>query len=324
VKTIVPLLAVLLLLTNRALSGLIEEGDAKAAKGDWDNAIIDYTKAIALEENDAVAYNDLGVARFSKDDLDEAILDFNKAIELKPDFAGAYGSRGAAKMSKFDFDGAISDFNKAIALKPDDNYFKNELWFAKNESTNSKPVLYLHRGKVKKLGNNLDGAIADYSKAIELKPDFAEAYFSRGFAKKDKGDLDGAITDYTKAIELKPNYALAYNNRGWCEFLKNDFSGATNDATRAIQINTNNRSYYDTRGWARYEAGDVAGALQDCETAVGLSQIGTWQAVETQGLVNFINGDYGMAREQWENTFHHDPSKKYLLPFIEKAKQNAK
>ncbi|WP_071839839.1 tetratricopeptide repeat protein [Synechococcus sp. KORDI-100] len=42
----------------------------------------------------------------------------------------------------------------------------------------------------------------------------AGAFFDSGVAKSDRGDLQGAISDYTKAIEYDPNYALFYNNRG--------------------------------------------------------------------------------------------------------------
>ena len=58
------------------------------------------------------------------------------------------------------------------------------------------------------------GAIADYSKAIELNPNDAEAYSSRGVAKHHLEDYRGAIADYSKAIELNPNYTNAYFNRG--------------------------------------------------------------------------------------------------------------
>ena len=47
------------------------------------------------------------------------------------------------------------------------------------------------------------------TKAIELKPDYADAYNNRGIARLDSGDLAGAIADYTKAIGLKPDYAYA-------------------------------------------------------------------------------------------------------------------
>ena len=45
----------------------------------------------------------------------------------------------------------------------------------------------------------------------------AIAYYNRGNAKDDKGDLDGAIADYNRAIELDPKLAIAYNNRGNAE-----------------------------------------------------------------------------------------------------------
>ena len=37
---------------------------------------------------------------------------------------------------------------------------------------------------------------------------------------QSKGDLDGAIADYSKAIQLRPNYADAYNYRGTAEQIK--------------------------------------------------------------------------------------------------------
>ena len=59
-----------------------------------------------------------------------------------------------------------------------------------------------------------DRAIADYTEAIRIKPDYAEAYRNRGVAYAEKGEYDRAIADYTEAIRLKPDYAEAYYNRG--------------------------------------------------------------------------------------------------------------
>jgi len=50
-----------------------------------------------------------------------------------------------------------------------------------------------------------DAAIACYSEAIRLKPDFADAYNNRGNAYDDKGEYDLAIKDYSAAIRLKPD-----------------------------------------------------------------------------------------------------------------------
>jgi tetratricopeptide (TPR) repeat protein len=62
---------------------------------------------------------------------------------------------------------------------------------------------YYDNGNLKQV-QDPNGAIADYSKAIELKPDFAEAYFNRAFCKHEIKDYKGAIADYSKSIEVWP------------------------------------------------------------------------------------------------------------------------
>ena len=60
----------------------------------------------------------------------------------------------------------------------------------------------------------LDHAIVDFTKAIELNPNYADAYYNRGVAYSNKGLVDRTIKDYTKVIALNPNYANAYYNLG--------------------------------------------------------------------------------------------------------------
>jgi tetratricopeptide (TPR) repeat protein len=61
---------------------------------------------------------------------------------------------------------------------------------------------FVKRGNVKYAKHDLDGAIADYSKAIELDPKLAEAYDSRGYIKKAKRDQAGADADFAQAAKL--------------------------------------------------------------------------------------------------------------------------
>ena len=60
----------------------------------------------------------------------------------------------------------------------------------------------------------LDEAVACYHRALQLKPDYAEAHSNLGNALKDQGKLDEAIACYRRALQLKPDFASAYNNLG--------------------------------------------------------------------------------------------------------------
>ena len=56
-------------------------------------------------------------------------------------------------------------------------------------------------------------ALEDYTKAIQLKPDYSSAYNNRGNLYEAMGQQDKALADYNKAIQLKPDFALAIQNR---------------------------------------------------------------------------------------------------------------
>jgi tetratricopeptide (TPR) repeat protein len=56
--------------------------------------------------------------------------------------------------------------------------------------------------------------MADYNQAIRINPRVAEVWFNRAECWKAKGDMKQAESDYTRSIELKPNWAPAYAQRG--------------------------------------------------------------------------------------------------------------
>jgi tetratricopeptide (TPR) repeat protein len=69
------------------------------------------------------------------------------------------------------------------------------------------PIAYHNRGSALQLKGELDRAIADFDKAIELKPDYASAYNRRGLVYAAKGDYAHALADVTRADELAPKTA---------------------------------------------------------------------------------------------------------------------
>jgi tetratricopeptide (TPR) repeat protein len=236
---------------NRAL--------AKNIKRDADGALADYNHAIALEPKNAGAFNSRGAIKKSKGDLDGAIADFSRAIELNDKLAIAYKNRGEAKQAKGDADGAKEDLKRAGELDPElvrkepaadssSNHTTAPVESASPASTEEAEDYYAS-GLKKQYEGDLDGAIADYTRAIELNPKYTEAYNNRGNIKAAKGEHDGAIADLSRAIKLNSKDAQAYDLRGGIEVKKGQYAAAIKDEQRAIELDPKNGDYYLSLGW---------------------------------------------------------------------------
>jgi tetratricopeptide (TPR) repeat protein len=125
----------------------------------------------------------------------------------------------------------------------------------------------VNRGIEKGKDGDLDGAIADFSRAIELNPKDDAPYYNRAQAKRLKKDAAGAIADYTRAIELGSQNPAAYNNRGNVRAENNDRDGAIADYSRAIELKPDYARAYYNRAVAKQQKGDAVGAKADFKTA---------------------------------------------------------
>ena len=98
----------------------------------------------------------------------------------------------------------------------------------------------------------------------------AEDWFESGLAKAKSGDIQGAIADYTKAIEIYPSYAWAYYTRGNAKLKLKDYQGSIADFTKAIQFQHNYYHAITNRGVAFNNLGDLKSACRDWKTAEAL------------------------------------------------------
>jgi len=95
-----------------------------------------------------------------------------------------------------------------------------------------------------------DAAIESYKKALEIKPDYAEAYYNMGIALKDKGDPEAAIDSYKQALKIKPDYAEAYYNMGNALKDKGDPEAAIDSYKQALKIKPDYAEAYNNMGVA--------------------------------------------------------------------------
>jgi len=106
-----------------------------------------------------------------------------------------------------------------------------------NLSPTNRAIAYNNRGYLQARLGNLDQALEDCNKSIELNPKNATAYDSRGYTLIKSGKLDKAIADFSKAIDLDPTQAIAYAGRGHAYKLKDDRAKAEADMKKALELN---------------------------------------------------------------------------------------
>jgi Flp pilus assembly protein TadD len=99
-----------------------------------------------------------------------------------------------------------------------------------------EPRYYNGRGVANRELARPDEALADFAKAIELKPDFALAFRNAGQVFYRAGAYDKAVTAFSKAIELSPRDAQAYSWRASCRAALRDQPGAEADRRTAAGL----------------------------------------------------------------------------------------
>ena len=171
-----------------------------------------------------------------------------ETIEPEPDLDGnrtpskrnALSARQAGEQALAD--ARRGDYGKAV------EGYAEALKAAPAEAVELRMALLNNKGAALDSLGKLDEAIADYTQAIAINPNQANAanavtaatvsvlHFNRGNAYAQKAELDEAIADYTQAIAINPGSAAAYNNRGCAHIDKQDYASAIDDLTQATEL----------------------------------------------------------------------------------------
>ena len=214
-------------------------------RGDNENALVNFNKAIELAPENARYYDNRGISFARMSCYEEAIADFKKALQLEPHQVQRYHNLGAAYTESGDLKQALDSFFEALKYKPDD------------------AQTYYNLGVVRfKLGDK-EGAVADYTRSLELRPNNAEAYYNRGVIRRVRGDLNGALADLSEVLRLNPKVVDAYIKRGVVRFDMKDIEGAIEDFDRAISLNAQSAEAYYNRAVLRRFKKDLQGSFED-------------------------------------------------------------
>lgn len=200
----------------------VARGDAQRFNGTYDGAIENYAEALRLDPKQAAALMGRGYCFKWKEQYETAIRDFDEALVLDNTLIAAYKGRGETYMAMNKPDQAVASYTDAIRQAPND---KN---------------LYNSRGNAYLAMNDNQKAFTDYTESIRLSNGKdAIPYYNRGLALTNDKQLNEAINDYTKAIELYDKDPDFFMKRGLLFHELKDLDKALEDINHALSLSEN-------------------------------------------------------------------------------------
>lgn len=123
-------------------------------------------------------------------------------------------------------------------------------------------------GRTFMLNNDYRAAIRTLNTLLRFDPDAYEGYFLRGIAKYNLDDILGAEADFTVAIDKNPVYTTAYTYRAMTRFRMGNYEDALDDFREAIDLRPDIPNPYYTRGVTRLMSQQFEEALEDFDTFI--------------------------------------------------------
>lgn len=286
-------------------------GIAKLNLKEYIEAIKYFSKVLELNPNYEIAYINRSSCYEKLEQYQDAIKDLDKAIELNQYNENAYFYRGVYKQFIGLYDNSIDDFSKTISIidsyknsyynrdlfssmvqiQPNLNNFNLDNNFLKAVNESAIKIIHNHTNLYNKILSTVEiyvlsfyyralskiylklnkEAFKDFDIAIQLNPDFFEAYFARGVLKSNLAMDIEAIEDFYKVIELNPNYIDAYINIAISNSILNKYDKAMEYFDKAISINKNYSSIYLNRGMIKAFYKKYEESIEDFNTAIQIS-----------------------------------------------------
>jgi tetratricopeptide (TPR) repeat protein len=259
-------------------------------------------RVIELNQNNAVAWMNLGVIEQELNNFEASINYFNKAIEIDPKYFHVYNNKGILLCELGKYQDAIINFNKSLELQPD------------------LVEAILNKADALKELKNFDEALKSIDAALKIKNLAPEIWAKKGDVLHSMNRYKEAIQAYDQAIKLNKNYAEALCNKGFTLFTIQQYEEAIVECNKALKIKkifpeawVNIAVSY--LGLKKYEL-----ALDYCEKALAVSE-NFIEALNSKGLCLFnlkkyeeankifdkilkIKKDFPEAMENKANTLH--------------------
>lgn len=222
--------------------------------GDIENAVKYYQKAVALNPNYAIAYNDLGVVYEGKGWLDKAEWAYLKALQIDPNYVDVYSNLALLHERKNEIDKAIFYWKKRIQFGDPNNLWTQKAWqklakyapeeIEKLEAEKRKLEEKKRKEEAKRLAEMMAKEEEKKKKQNAL---LAKKYYRRANSLFKKGAYDKALSQTTEALKLTPDNQEVINL----------------EKKIKIKIDEERIAAHFTQGMKYYQSGDYLNAGEE-------------------------------------------------------------
>lgn len=116
-----------------------------------------------------------------------------------------------------------------------------------------------------------DDAQREFTRAIELSPDYPDPFTGRAYIHSLNGDYDKAVSDFNDAIRLNPSDTDAWKGRADARQILGKFNESISDYNTAVLLNPHDADSFHRRGDAHTAMGSIQNAIDDYRQAIALN-----------------------------------------------------
>ncbi len=294
-------------------------------RGNVNGALRDYTLLIEKDPHLVEALYSRGLLLYEKGQYGPAKEDFKKILEVP------FSETQAIFYKHRPFEKGISGLGTIESMKADIyNYlglcaFKMKRYqealeyFTEAISRfDSEEDFYINRGLTFEASGQINRAIEDFKKALEISPGNEIALFNltRLQASRPGTNNEDIVKAYTEIIERNPDLAEAYYNRGLARFNSGLYLEAIHDFDQAILLDSAAANAWYNRGLSKEQLDDFTGALEDFDHATDL-QPNFAKAWHGKGVVFTKLKQYDQAISMYDLAIFYQPD--YALAYYNRG-----
>lgn len=184
------------------------------------DALTELTKAVEIYPDDPTYHDALGLAYLAKGMHKEALASMNKALSIDRNYSAAHVNKAAVYIDQQRWTEAVDESKAAL---------KNIFYRTPEFAWFNMGWAYYNLGEMEK-------AVESYSKAVGLKPSYAQAWYNMGLAYDKMNRTKDAVASYNKAVTVFPGYLDAYFNMGMALVKAKDKPAAVKAFEKVIEI----------------------------------------------------------------------------------------